>query len=205
MIVGQVLIVQFGGPAFQVQAIDIISWLICVGLGFLSLPVGVVIRLIPIDFKLSQPPPSEAEVDLENNWNDAIKQVRSQLRIFQTLRGGRFRAHFGDRKEKHETRSKAFMAAAMLPSLISASVGVQMKEDGKGKPENLDASEKPETSEKTENPDAPEKPEASEKSENPNASEKSENPNASEKSENPNASEKSENQNGANVDKIEVQ
>jgi Ca2+-transporting ATPase len=188
MIVGQILIVRFGGAAFQVKPIDIIQWLICVGLGFLSLPVGVVIRLIPIDFKTPSTPSPEAEVDLEKDWNDAIRQVRSQLKIFKTLRGGRFRAHFGDRKEKSETRSKAFMAAAMLPSLISASVGVQMTRENTFRSSNENTIRKGSMSEDQQ---------LTEKPENPNLSE--------EKSENPNASEEnSESRNGANVDKIEV-
>jgi len=74
-------------------------------------------------------PPEEVE------WNEAIMQVKSQLKVFKQLRGGRIRAHFGDRnrKEKSETRSKAIAAATIMPSLVYASVGAdwtQMK-DGK--------------------------------------------------------------------------
>ncbi|KAI8339734.1 hypothetical protein BC941DRAFT_421275 [Chlamydoabsidia padenii] len=46
-IVGQVLIVEFGGAAFQTTGLDRTQWTICVLLGFLSIPVGVLIRLIP--------------------------------------------------------------------------------------------------------------------------------------------------------------
>ncbi|KAI8361695.1 PMCA-type calcium-translocating P-type ATPase [Blakeslea trispora] len=47
--IGQVLIVQFGGPAFQVVPLDATQWAIAVLIGFISLPIGVVIRLIPDD------------------------------------------------------------------------------------------------------------------------------------------------------------
>lgn len=43
----QAIIVNFGGSAFQVVPINGIGWAISVCVGFLSLPVGVVIRLIP--------------------------------------------------------------------------------------------------------------------------------------------------------------
>jgi Ca2+-transporting ATPase len=46
-VLGQVVIVQFGGAAFQVVAIDGPHWAIAILIGFLSLPIGVVIRLIP--------------------------------------------------------------------------------------------------------------------------------------------------------------
>lgn len=47
MVVFQAIIVQFGGSAFDTEKLDGIQWLICILLGMLSLPVGVIIRLIP--------------------------------------------------------------------------------------------------------------------------------------------------------------
>lgn len=41
------MIVQFGGPAFQVVPLDAKHWAVALVIGFLSLPIGVVIRLIP--------------------------------------------------------------------------------------------------------------------------------------------------------------
>lgn len=48
-VLGQVIIVQFGGPAFQVVPLDGAHWGIALVIGFISLPIGVVIRLIPDD------------------------------------------------------------------------------------------------------------------------------------------------------------
>ncbi|KAF9383337.1 hypothetical protein CPB97_006535 [Podila verticillata] len=47
MVLFQAIIVQFGGAAFETEPLDGIQWLICILLGVLSLPVGVIIRLIP--------------------------------------------------------------------------------------------------------------------------------------------------------------
>ncbi|KAI8368106.1 PMCA-type calcium-translocating P-type ATPase [Radiomyces spectabilis] len=46
-VAGQALIVEFGGAAFQVIRIDGPHWAIAILVGLLSLPIGVVIRLIP--------------------------------------------------------------------------------------------------------------------------------------------------------------
>jgi len=47
MVVFQFLIIHFGGAAFDTEPLDGIQWLICIVLGTLSIPVGVIIRLIP--------------------------------------------------------------------------------------------------------------------------------------------------------------
>jgi len=47
MVVFQVIIVQFGGAAFETEKLNGIQWLICILLGLLSIPVGVIIRLLP--------------------------------------------------------------------------------------------------------------------------------------------------------------
>ncbi|GJJ68799.1 P-type Ca2+ transporter type 2B [Entomortierella parvispora] len=47
MVVLQILIIEFGGAAFKTQSLDGVQWLICVLLGLLSIPVGVMIRLTP--------------------------------------------------------------------------------------------------------------------------------------------------------------
>ncbi|KAF9115112.1 hypothetical protein BGW39_003140, partial [Mortierella sp. 14UC] len=47
MVVFQIIIVQFGGAAFDTEKLGGIQWLICLLLGLLSIPVGVIIRLIP--------------------------------------------------------------------------------------------------------------------------------------------------------------
>ncbi len=47
MVLFQALIIQFGGAAFETEKLNGIQWLICILLGMLSIPVGVIIRLIP--------------------------------------------------------------------------------------------------------------------------------------------------------------
>jgi len=44
----QVLIVEFGGHAFHTHPLDVGQWFICVFIGFMSIPLGVILRMIPV-------------------------------------------------------------------------------------------------------------------------------------------------------------
>jgi len=46
--VAQVLIVEFGGLAAKTTKLDPLLWVYCVAIGFVSLPVGFLLRLIPV-------------------------------------------------------------------------------------------------------------------------------------------------------------
>ncbi|CEP07016.1 hypothetical protein [Parasitella parasitica] len=46
----QAIIVNFGGAAFQVTRVDGVAWAISLCVGLLSLPIGVLVRLIPDEF-----------------------------------------------------------------------------------------------------------------------------------------------------------
>ncbi|CAG8471784.1 8508_t:CDS:2 [Ambispora gerdemannii] len=134
--VGQILIVQLGGAAFQVNPLDGIQWAISIGLGFLSIPVGIIIRLIPVpSFSSKQQQQLQASNSTyassvgrttqtgEPSWNKAITDVQNELMFFKSLRGGRLRAslHF-DKRDKNESHS-VFAAATIVPSIIAGSVG----------------------------------------------------------------------------------
>ncbi|KAI8062501.1 PMCA-type calcium-translocating P-type ATPase [Gongronella butleri] len=48
-VVGQVVIVQLGGSAFQTVPLSQAHWALCVGLGFFAIPIGSLIRMVPDD------------------------------------------------------------------------------------------------------------------------------------------------------------
>ncbi|KAI8613379.1 PMCA-type calcium-translocating P-type ATPase, partial [Chytriomyces sp. MP71] len=50
-VVVQVIIVQFGGAAFKTVSLGGLDWLLCLGLAFVSLPLGALVRLSPDVFK----------------------------------------------------------------------------------------------------------------------------------------------------------
>ena len=90
-----------GGAAFQVTQIPGREWGISLALGFVSIPLGILIRCIPTpplerafikmrimtaDKVLPTDRPDTAE------WNAAITKVRDNLSLFSRLRGGRVNA-----------------------------------------------------------------------------------------------------------------
>jgi Ca2+-transporting ATPase len=83
---GQALIVNVGGAAFQVTRINGRDWGISIIVGLLSLPIGVLVRLLPtepflraaIRLKLFPDPnalPQVSPVHEEEQWNEGIAKV----------------------------------------------------------------------------------------------------------------------------------
>ncbi|KAJ3222777.1 hypothetical protein HK099_001945 [Clydaea vesicula] len=70
----QIIIVQVGGKIFHLRegGLDIISWLICLALGFGSIPVGFLIRLIPT----RDPSPEEENLKLESEIVNEVEELQ---------------------------------------------------------------------------------------------------------------------------------
>ncbi|KAG0348933.1 hypothetical protein BG004_003650 [Podila humilis] len=86
MVAFQAIIVEFGGAAFETESLDGIQWLICILLGMLSIPVGVIIRLIPEELfgplkkwvnHAEQPRGGLPVVDANGNMSNEIGRVNS--------------------------------------------------------------------------------------------------------------------------------
>ncbi len=77
------------------------EWIISLALGFVALPLGALIRLIPnepcerVFMKLRLLPKPEEEptmsLDMESGFAFAVDRVRDNLSTFSKLRGGRMR------------------------------------------------------------------------------------------------------------------
>jgi len=115
----QVLIVFFGGSAFKTERLNLGQWGICILLGFFSLPLGMVLRLIPDSACaacLPKPPEAAPEVDFDQplpdflqprtntglsmssterrnlanvRWDQALNALRKENTLFGALHGGR--------------------------------------------------------------------------------------------------------------------
>lgn len=98
---GQTIIASVGGTAFHVTSLPGREWGISLALGFVSIPLGVIIRCIPT------PPLKRAFIKMRimsadevlptdrpgaTEWNEAITKVRDGLSLFSSLRGGRANA-----------------------------------------------------------------------------------------------------------------
>lgn len=97
MIGGQTMIVFVGGVAFSVTRLNGPQWGYSIVLGFLSLPVGMIIRLIPDelirrcipDFFTRKRTPEVVVTDDDFEWNQGLLEIRDELAFIRKFRGGR--------------------------------------------------------------------------------------------------------------------
>ncbi len=99
IVAGQILIVQFGGAAFSSHRLNKAQWAYSVVLGFLSIPVAIILRLISDEWIRSCIPswfvrkaaPKVLVSDEERyyEWNPALESIRAELTFMKMLRGGR--------------------------------------------------------------------------------------------------------------------
>ncbi|KAJ7034959.1 calcium-transporting ATPase [Mycena alexandri] len=132
----QILIVFIGGAAFQVTRIGGREWGISLALGVVSIPLGVVIRLLPSDpfetlFKklglLGNPDvlPTNAPNPDTVGWN-AITRVRDNLNTFANVRGGRVRSSSFVIKSRtarlSQEKERPVSLLAMAPTLMMGTI-----------------------------------------------------------------------------------
>ncbi|GAB5586217.1 plasma membrane calcium [Umbelopsis nana] len=134
-VIGQVIIVQWGGQAFQTTPIDGTHWAISIVVGMLSIPIGAVIRMIPDDIfgiffrnENTRIQYLQPEKLLSSNrtpsvyvaggerfaWNNAYTNVTRELLNFREPKA---EGHL------HRRRSSKALAAAIVPSFIATAPG----------------------------------------------------------------------------------
>ncbi|KAG8942038.1 hypothetical protein FRC04_003886 [Tulasnella sp. 424] len=146
-VAAQVIIVFVGGAAFSVHHLSGKSWGVSLALGFGSLPLGFLIRLIPEapverifrKLKLMRDsdilPIESPESQEDKEWNlSAIQTVKDNLAVFSQLRGGRARASSFVRRSRTAQLQEAGVTApsllTMIPTLMMTSVGGGWKQGG---------------------------------------------------------------------------
>ncbi|KAJ3873469.1 Ca-transporting ATPase [Lentinula edodes] len=137
-IVVQVLIVFVGGSAFQVTRVDGKVWGISLALGFVSIPLGALIRILPNEpfeklfaklglFGKSSEVLPTSTVDQEG-WHGAISLVRDNLSTFSHVRGGRLRSSSfvvksrSARLSRDQEPLRISSLLTMAPTLIAGAV-----------------------------------------------------------------------------------
>ncbi|KAG1872060.1 Ca-transporting ATPase [Suillus tomentosus] len=142
----QVIIVFIGGTAFQVTRIGGREWGISLALGFVSIPLGAIIRLLPNGpferlFILMRLLPKRQgglpKVRPEVEWNSAIELVRDNLATFANLRGGRLRSSSFVVKSRQarlhdDKRVPLPSLMTMVPTLIASSIGAGWAPQSRG-------------------------------------------------------------------------
>jgi len=146
MVGGQALIVNVGGSAFQVSRIGGNLWAISIIIGLVSLPVGVLIRLVPtapierfmIKTRLLPDPnalPTHSHDEEDGKWAEPFDQLRDNLKVYSSIRGGRLStSNIVKRKKKSKQLEKANIypttLMAMVPSMVLATVGGGFRPEG---------------------------------------------------------------------------
>jgi Ca2+-transporting ATPase len=96
MIGGQTMIIFVGGRAFKITKITGNQWAISIVLGALSIPMGMIIRMVPDElvrrcipafFKRKRTP--EVVVSDDFQWNQGLLEIREELAFIKKVRGGR--------------------------------------------------------------------------------------------------------------------
>lgn len=143
MIGGQIMIIFVGGRAFSVTRVDGSDWAISIVLGAMSIPIAVIIRLIPNPLVRLFVPKFILEWDSRKNveiteesrasWNPAVNQVRDELAFIRNIRSSRRIGSLGKHKKKtakyfqgdkdryKRAKSGSVAAAILSPSFVAAS------------------------------------------------------------------------------------
>ncbi|BFZ57610.1 plasma membrane calcium [Savitreella phatthalungensis] len=143
MIGGQVLIIFVGGRAFSVTRIKGDDWAVSIIVGAISIPIAIIIRLIPNSiirifvprFILEYDSRKVVEISDESRaeWNPAINQVRDELAFIRYFRSSRRigdigrqkkstdKYFHGDRERYRKARQGSVAAAIMMPSFVASS------------------------------------------------------------------------------------
>lgn len=124
MIVGQVIIVLLGGRALQVVHISGAQWGYSIVLGFLSIPVAVLIRcfpdewfqeIIPARWLASQATPAQA-----SDWESVLEEIREEMKFISWVHGGRLQKW---RRMGRATENGGMKTVAAMAGLIAGSIG----------------------------------------------------------------------------------
>jgi P-type Ca2+ transporter type 2C len=134
---GQILIMFVGGQAFSINRINGAQWGYSLVLGALSIPVAVIIRLIPDELftRLIPPMPMRKkrapEFMLEDDdekvtWNPALEEIREELQFLKKIRGGRI----SELTYKLQHPRDAFMPRSRSPSRTRSNSELPQTPDG---------------------------------------------------------------------------
>ncbi|BGP17703.1 plasma membrane calcium [Rhodosporidiobolus nylandii] len=149
MVGGQAIIVCFGGAAFHVTRIGWRDWVISIIIGFISIPIAMLLRLLvppePVGrlmikcHLLADPNkvelPSVNAAHEEEKWFEGIEKLMDDLRVYSTIRGGRARAsHLLRRKSRSKRLAEAGIQPthlmALVPSMVIGAVGGGWRPEG---------------------------------------------------------------------------
>ncbi|KFY46430.1 hypothetical protein V495_02459 [Pseudogymnoascus sp. VKM F-4514 (FW-929)] len=131
MVGGQVIIIFIGGRALQVVRLNGAQWGYSIVLGFLSIPVAVITRLIPDDIcqkiiphrwqpQVTASAPVVSDESQLKDWNSVLLEIREELEIVPWIHGGRLHAHNWPNKSH---RKSSLKPVAVMAGIVAGSIG----------------------------------------------------------------------------------
>ncbi|KAL8895461.1 MAG: hypothetical protein Q9207_008165 [Kuettlingeria erythrocarpa] len=128
IVAGQVMIVMVGGRAFSTVRLDGRQWAYCLILGLISLPVAIILRLIPDTYVSNiiphgfwgraTPELRISDPERQYEWNPALVEIKEELSFLKRLRGGRLNSLVYRLQHPRETllpRSRSASRASSMP------------------------------------------------------------------------------------------
>ena len=137
---GQCLIMFVGGQAFSIHRINGPQWGYSIILGALSMPIAVIIRLVPDELfarmiprmpQRKKPSPDLIVEDDENQiqqWNPALEEIKDELTFLKKIRGGRM----SELAYKLQHPRQAFLPRSRSPSRSPAASNVDLPQTPTG-------------------------------------------------------------------------
>jgi Ca2+-transporting ATPase len=134
---GQLLIMFVGGQAFSINRINGAEWGYSIVLGALSMPVAVIIRLLPDELfaklipslprrKKRGPEFTLEDDDIIRHWNPALEEIREELTFLKKIRGGRM----SELAYKLQHPRDAFLPRSRSPSRSRSNSELPQTPDG---------------------------------------------------------------------------
>lgn len=128
IVAGQIMIIFVGGRAFSTVRLNGKLWAYSLILGLVSIPVAMLLRLIPDEYvgniiphgfrRKATPELRISDTERQYEWNPALVEIKEELSFLKKLRGGRLNSLVYKLQHPRETllpRSRSASRASSIP------------------------------------------------------------------------------------------
>ncbi|KAL8692434.1 MAG: hypothetical protein Q9218_002534 [Villophora microphyllina] len=128
IVAGQIMIIFVGGKAFSTTRLIGTQWAYCLILGLISIPVAMLLRLLPDEYmgkilphwfsRKATPELRISDTERQYEWNPALVEIREELSFLKKLRGGRLNVLVYKLQHPRETllpRSRSASRTSSIP------------------------------------------------------------------------------------------
>ena len=152
IVAGQIMIIFIGGKAFSIHRLNTAQWIYSIVLGFLSIPVAIMIRLVPDEvirklipsrlLKKNAPKLVVSDEERQYEW-DPVEDIREQLTLLKKLRGGRLHMIKYSLQHPVETLLPRSRSSSRINSPVRTPTGEQQVSDSQRPPSTPESRSSP--------------------------------------------------------------